>query len=110
MVADSIVMAGTGCPVGAGGIVQEARDGIPVFTFTEWNLELAAAEATTQGNVASVEKFCQEVWNLSGGPTGMQYRIGTVTIEGWADLKAGSKIDIAVETRLGNVAGGVCID
>ena len=110
MVADSITMVGTGCPVGAGGVVQEVREGTPVFTFTEWNLALADASAPTEGAVASVEKFCQEIWKLSSGPTGMQYRIGTVTIEGWADLKTGSKIDIAVETRLGDAPAGVCID
>jgi hypothetical protein len=100
MSVDSMTMVGTGCPIGAGGVVQEVREGIPVFSFSEWNLNLA--EADPNAPTTAVEKFCQEEMRLSNGPTGMQFRIGTITIEGWADLKTGSKISIATETRLGD--------
>jgi hypothetical protein len=107
MTVDSMTMVGSGCPIGAGGLVTEVREGLPVFMFTEWNLDLTESESNT--TTASVDKFCQEEMKLSKGPLGMQFRIGAVSVSGWADLKAGSKISITVETRLGEATGGVSL-
>lgn len=105
MTVDSQTMVGPGCPIGAGGLIQEMREGLPVFLFTEWNLDLG--EADPMAPTASTSKFCQQETKLSNGPVGMQFRIDKFTIGGWADLKAGSKIGIDVETRLGDLATGV---
>jgi hypothetical protein len=102
---DSLTMVGPGCPLGAGGLVQEVRNGTPVFLFTEWNLDLKEADPAAE--VPVVDKFCQETIKLGNGPVGMQVRISQVTIGGWASLATGSKLSIAVDTRLGNTTAGV---
>ena len=98
-------MFGPGCPMGAGGTVQQIQNGTPVFLFPEWNLTLSDADPKLAK--PSVDKFCQETISLANGPVGMQVRIATVSVGGWADLKSGSTLEIAVSTRLGSTTAGV---
>lgn len=99
----SLSMYGTGCPVGAGGMIGSIRGETPVFNFAEWGLSLPGAEAPTN----QVSKFCTEEMGLTNGPVGMQLRIDTVTVMGWADLEEGTKLVVSSATRLGNVVAGV---
>ncbi|KAK3361311.1 hypothetical protein B0T24DRAFT_539442 [Lasiosphaeria ovina] len=102
----NMTMFGPGCPIGAGGLVQQMRDGTPVFVFAEWALALPAVDDATGKQVAEVSKFCTEEITLADGPVGMQLRIATVSVSGWAVLEAGSSVHVRVETALGGVAAG----
>ncbi|KAK0747046.1 hypothetical protein B0T18DRAFT_326443 [Schizothecium vesticola] len=95
---------GTGCPIGGGPIAQATKDGRPIFAFTEWGLSLPDPDSETPG---AAEKWCSEEIDLGGGPVGMRMRIESVTVSGVATLGAGTKLAVAVETRLGGVEGGV---
>ncbi|KAK3390681.1 hypothetical protein B0H63DRAFT_519893 [Podospora didyma] len=98
----NMTMWGTGCPIGAGGLVQQMRNNTPVFVFSEWGLSLPDPETTS----TSVSKFCTEAISLANGPVGMQLRIATVSVSGWAALDQGTKLAFHVETKLGDVLGG----
>ena len=100
---DSLVMSGPGCPLGSGGIVQQMRNNTPVFLFPEWSLRLPDADT----NATSVSKFCNEQISLGNGPVGLQVRIATVSVSGYAALESGAKIGVDVETKLGNTTAGV---
>lgn len=116
---DSLTMSGPGCPLGAGGLVREIRNGTPVFLFTEWNLSLASgaqggdAPATStpatpvENSITSVSKWCSEEINLGNGAPGWQVRIKTVSVGGYAELPKDAVIGVTVTTRLGGVDAGV---
>lgn len=98
-------MSGPGCPVGAGGLIQQIRNGTPVFLFTEWNLALPGkGDPVTQDS-----KWCTEQIQLANGPVGMQLRIATITVGGWATLGADTKLKVDVSTVLGGKVAGVCV-
>ena len=99
-----MTMFGTGCPIGGAGISQVTAGGTPVFVFREWGLVLPSPESAT---AEAVSKWCTEEIQLGNGPVGMRLRIGSVTVGGWAQLDAGTKISLQVETRLGGVEAGV---
>lgn len=114
---DSMSMTGPGCPIGSAGIVQEMRNGTPVFLFAEWGLSLADPDGTsspvgaTPGNsMTSVSKFCNEEISLGNGSPGWQVRISAMQVGGWADLAGGATLGVMVDTKLGGVAAGVSAD
>jgi hypothetical protein len=94
---------GTGCPIGAGPISQSTKSGAPVFVFREWGLSLPDDDETP----GEKEKFCVEQITLGDGPVGMQLRVKSITIGGWADIDADTKISLSVHTNLGGMAAGV---
>ncbi|KAK0742069.1 hypothetical protein B0T21DRAFT_408915 [Apiosordaria backusii] len=100
----NLTMWGTGCPVGAAGVISEIRKGTPVFNFSEWGLALPNAD--DPANEATAYKFCTEEMTLNNGPVGFQVRIETVTVFGWAELEEGTKLAIEAETKLGDVVAG----
>ncbi|KAM7212334.1 protein of unknown function (DUF4360) domain containing protein [Rhypophila decipiens] len=102
----SMSMSGPGCPAGASGTAQHLVDGRPVFLFPEWNLALPekAGPVTTAANEDS--KWCTESIQLVNGPVGMQLRIASITVGGWASLDEGSKLRLDVETSLGEKVAG----
>jgi hypothetical protein len=104
---NSLTMIGPGCPIGSGGQATEVQGGTPVFLFTEWGLNLADADKSS--DMPSVDKFCQENISLGNGPPGYQVRIAAVTLRGWATLETGSLISIAVNTKLGGTQAGVSL-
>ena len=117
---DSLVMSGPGCPLGAGGLVREMREGTPVFLFTEWNLSLApgspagdapassvAPPPATENSITSVSKWCSEEISLGNGAPGWQVRIGTVSVGGYAELPKDAVVGVGVTTKLGDVEAGV---
>ncbi|KAK3323177.1 hypothetical protein B0T19DRAFT_442675 [Cercophora scortea] len=99
----SLNMFGPGCPIGAGGIVQQIRNDTPVFLFTEWGLALPDVDDNTKDTVS---KWCTEEISLANGPVGMQVRIATVTVSGWATLDLDTKLGLEVETQLGDAIAG----
>ncbi|KAM7193639.1 protein of unknown function (DUF4360) domain containing protein [Naviculisporaceae sp. PSN 640] len=92
----SMTMSGPGCPVGAAGTSQHLVDGRPVFLFPEWNLALPE----------TANKWCTEEIQLVNGPVGMQLRIATITVGGWASLDEGTSVKIDVSTILGGKVAG----
>lgn len=103
----NLTMSGSGCPIGAGGLVQQIRNGTPVFLFTEWNLALPnTADASNKNQHA---KWCTEQIQLANGPVGMQLRIATVSVGGWANLETDTKLKVDVSTSLGSKVAGVSI-
>ncbi|KAK3988272.1 hypothetical protein QBC44DRAFT_269361, partial [Cladorrhinum sp. PSN332] len=99
----SLSMYGTGCPIGAGGLISTIRNETPVFTFAQWGLSLPSSSSPSD---TAVSKFCTEEIGLTNGPVGMQLRIETVTVMGWADLEEGTKLVVDSLTRLGGVVAG----
>jgi hypothetical protein len=108
---DSLLMQGTGCPIGAGGIVSGMENGIPIFKFSEWDLDLAdlanATDPATGKPADTIDKFCIEQIRLGNNPPGYQVRIGKVTVGGKAMLEKGSVLGVLVETRLSEKPSGV---
>jgi Domain of unknown function (DUF4360) len=96
-------MYGPGCPIGSGGFVQQIRNDTPVFSFPEWGLTLPGPDGASD----SVSKWCTEEISLANGPAGMQLRIATVDVSGWAVLDAETKLGFEVQTTLGGVHAGV---
>ncbi|KAK3312313.1 hypothetical protein B0H66DRAFT_644554 [Apodospora peruviana] len=97
----SLTMSGPGCPIGAGGLVQQMRNNTPVFLFTEWGLALP--NTADDGQDA---KWCTEQIQLANGPARMQLRIATVSVGGWADLEPETKLQFEVSTMLGDIVAG----
>jgi len=93
---------GTGCPIGNGPINQQTKGGAPVFVFREWGLSLPDEDETP----GDAEKFCVEQITLADGPVGMQLRVKSITIGGWAEIDADTKISLSVHTNLGGIAAG----
>ena len=100
-------MSGPGCPIGAGGLLQQIRNGTPVFVFTEWTLALPNTADANNKNQHS--KWCTEQIQLANGPVGMQLRIATVGVGGWANLDTDTKLKVDVSTVLGGKVAGVSI-
>jgi len=103
----SLTMSGPGCPIGAGGLLQQIRNGTPVFVFTEWTLALPNTADANNKNQHS--KWCTEQIQLANGPVGMQLRIATVGVGGWANLDTDTKLKVDVSTVLGGKVAGVSI-
>lgn len=101
---NNMTMFGTGCPIGGGAISQVTRNNTPVFVFREWGIVLPSEESEETGTSF---KWCNEDIILGNGPVGMRLRIASVTVGGWAQLDAGTKISLQVDTRLGGVEAGV---
>lgn len=101
---NNMTMFGTGCPIGGGAISQVTRNNTPVFVFREWGIVLPSEESEETGTSF---KWCNEDIILGNGPVGMRLRIAGVTVGGWAELDAGTKISLQVDTRLGGVEAGV---
>ncbi|KAK0670319.1 hypothetical protein QBC41DRAFT_96496 [Cercophora samala] len=100
----NLTMWGTGCPVGAAGLISEIRKGTPVFSFSEWGLVLPNTEDPDHETTSS--KFCTEEMTLNNGPVGFQVRIETVRVSGWAQLEEGTKLVVESETKLGDFVAG----
>ncbi|KAK4205087.1 hypothetical protein QBC40DRAFT_65801 [Triangularia verruculosa] len=100
----NLTMWGTGCPIGAAGLISGVRNGTPIFSFSEWRLSLPNVDDPE--NEATVSKFCTEEMTLNNGPVGLQVRIETVTVTGWAELDEGTKLVIEIETKLGYIVAG----
>lgn len=103
----NLAMWGTGCPLGAAGLMSGVRNGTPIFSFSEWGLVLPNVDDPESETTAS--KFCTEEITLNNGPVGFQLRIETVTVGGWAELEEGTKLVVEAETKLGDVVE-VCRD
>ncbi|KAK3353815.1 hypothetical protein B0T25DRAFT_632177 [Lasiosphaeria hispida] len=101
----NLTMWGTGCPIGGGAISQRSKDGAPIFVFGEWGLALPNPEPESQDQQA-VDKFCTEEISLANGPPGMQLRIASITVGGWARLDPETTVLLQVETRLGDRIAG----
>ncbi|KAK4644125.1 hypothetical protein QC761_302688 [Podospora bellae-mahoneyi] len=97
----NLAMWGTGCPLGAAGLMSRVRNGTPIFSFSKWGLVLPNVDDPESETTAS--KFCTEEITLNNGPVGFQLRIETVTVGGWAELEEGSKLVVEAETKLGDV-------
>ncbi|KAK4172097.1 hypothetical protein QBC36DRAFT_338654 [Triangularia setosa] len=100
----NLTMWGTGCPIGAAGLISEIRNGTPVFSFVEWGLALP--NTNDPENETTTSKFCTEEMTLNNGPVGFQVRIETVTVSGWAELEEGTKLVVEADTKFGNVVAG----
>ncbi|CAP70169.1 uncharacterized protein PODANS_3_2688 [Podospora anserina S mat+] len=100
----NLAMWGTGCPLGAAGLMSGVRNGTPIFSFSEWGLVLPNVDDPESETTAS--KFCTEEITLNNGPVGFQLRIETVTVGGWAELEEGTKLVVEAETKLGDVVAG----
>ncbi|KAK4442848.1 hypothetical protein QBC34DRAFT_363024 [Podospora aff. communis PSN243] len=98
----NMTVYGTGCPIGGGPISQSTKGGAPVFVFREWGLSLPDTDETPE----EAEKWCVEQITLGDGPVGMQLRVKSITIGGWADIDADTKISLSVQTNLGGKAAG----
>ncbi|KAK0641806.1 hypothetical protein B0T16DRAFT_420552 [Cercophora newfieldiana] len=98
----NMTVYGTGCPIGAGPISQQTKAGAPVFVFREWGLSLPDEDETP----GEADKFCVEQITLGDGPVGMQLRVKSITIGGWAEIDADTKISLSVHTNLGGIAAG----
>jgi len=99
----NMTVYGTGCPIGGGPVSQQTKAGAPVFVFREWGLSLPDTDETP----GEAEKFCVEQISLGDGPVGMQVRVKSITIGGWAQIDADTKISLSIHTNLGGMAAGV---
>ncbi|KAK0732121.1 hypothetical protein B0H67DRAFT_477783 [Lasiosphaeris hirsuta] len=104
----NLTMWGTGCPIGGGAISQRSKDGAPIFVFGDWSLALPSPdEPDSQKNQQlAVDKFCTEEISLANGPPGMQLRIASITVGGWARLDPETAVLVQVETKLGDRVAG----
>lgn len=120
----SVTEAGSGCPIGDGGMVSQMRNNTPVFRFMGWGLTLNGSAIPvvlpTSGNSTSpadgqdnhvvrgsVAKFCKETIALGNVPAGFQVHIGEVTVSGMATLDPETTIGIRINTRFDGKEAGV---
>ncbi|KAL1889441.1 hypothetical protein Sste5346_008925 [Sporothrix stenoceras] len=121
----NLTESGSGCPIGDGGMVNQIKNGTPVFAFMGWGLTLNGSaipvqlpEGSTGNNTSgpgaqdnhvvrgSVAKFCKESITLGNAPVGYQVHIGEVTISGVAELDPASFIGVRVNTRFDHIEAG----
>lgn len=107
---DNITEAGSGCPIGSGGMIHEIRNSTPVFLYRDWGLNLNDSTPHDSNTYnGTVSKFCKEYISLGNAPPGYQLHIAQVTVGGWAQLEEGTFVGMRINTRFDGVEAGVSL-